>query len=152
MKETISESWTIQLVAAFILLFVAFLALMISYSKVFKSKNEAITIVEKYEGFTSSSIKILNDFLYNTNYKASGHCEVGPNNYGMKTLDDTKLEKVKNGENYKYCVTQFQEIYNKTIHYELTMFYSFNIPALGNIMTFDVKGTTIDLNSKYKLI
>ena len=57
MRESISESWTIQIVAAFILLFVAFLALMISYSKCFKTKNEVISIAEKYRGFLYNTQK-----------------------------------------------------------------------------------------------
>ena len=36
----------------------------------------------------------------------------------------------------------------KPINYEVIMFYTFNIPMFGNIATFEVKGTTIDLNNK----
>ena len=49
MKEVYGSTWTLQLMIGFILLFVAFLTLTITYSKVFKLKNEVLSIIEKYE-------------------------------------------------------------------------------------------------------
>lgn len=136
MRESISESWTIQIVAAFILLFVAFLALMISYSKCFKTKNEVVSIIEKYEGLTSDSKDIIRDYLVSSNYKGSGKCPV----------DYKRYEQV--GSNYKYCVKASLVSSGTLVNYEVIMFYTFNIPMFGNIATFEVKGTTIDLNNK----
>ena len=150
MRESISESWTIQLVAAFILLFVAFLALMISYSKCFKTKNEVLSIVEKYQGFTDDSIEIINDFLTATNYKGTGRCDTtGSAIYGMP-MGGTELVRIHPGNNtsYRYCVRPHKVSDDTLVNYEIIMFYSFNIPAFGNIATFEVKGTTIDLNKK----
>lgn len=153
MRESISESWTIQIVAAFILLFVAFLALMISYSKCFKTKNEVLSIVEKYQGFTEGSggsITIINDFITATNYKGTGRCDTtGSMIYGMP-VGGTKLVKVNSGDNtrYRYCVRPQLVSDDTLVNYEIIMFYSFNIPAFGNIATFEVKGTTIDLSTK----
>lgn len=148
MRESIGESWTIQIVAAFILLFVAFLALMISYSKCFKTKNEVLTIIEKYEGFTDSSINIINNFLTAANYKGTGKCDTSNGVvYGMP-LSGNKFEKADKNTRYKYCVKPDLVSDDTLVNYELTMFYSFNIPAFGNIATFQVKGTTIDLSKK----
>lgn len=148
MRESIGESWTIQIVAAFILLFVAFLALMISYSKCFKTKNEVLSIIEKYEGFDTDSIKIINNFITAANYKGSGSCDTsdGPI-YGMP-LNGTSFVKVTDKTKYRYCVRPEKVSDGTLVNYELTMFYSFNIPAFGNIATFQVKGTTIDLSKK----
>lgn len=150
MRESISESWTIQIVAAFILLFVAFLALMISYSKCFKTKNEVLSIVEKYQGFTPDSIDIINDFITATNYKGTGSCDTsGSTVYGMP-VGGTEFVKVTSGDNtrYRYCVRPELVSDGTLVNYEIIMFYSFNIPAFGNIATFEVKGTTIDLSKK----
>ena len=150
MRESISESWTIQIVAAFILLFVAFLALMISYSKCFKTKNEVLSIVEKYQGFTDTSIGIINDFITATNYRGTGSCDTsGTTIYGMP-IGGNELVRVSSGDNtrYRYCVRPQLVSDDTLVNYEIIMFYSFNIPAFGNIATFEVKGTTIDLNKK----
>lgn len=155
MKESISESWIIQIVAAFILLFVAFLALMISYSKCFKTKNEVISIAEKYRGFTDVSVPIINGYLNSSNYKGAGRCENPPDDqgsYGMPVGGNT-LEEIQDDQQYRYC------IYRRTsdnikdwdgtgtlVTYEVVMFYSFNIPAFGNIFTFEVSGNTVELS------
>ena len=49
MRETIGNTFIIKLVIVFTLLFSAFLALAISYNKVFRMKNEVLSIIEKYD-------------------------------------------------------------------------------------------------------
>ena len=151
MRESISESWTIQIVAAFILLFVAFFALIISYSKCFKVKNEVVSIIEKYEGLTADSEKIIKEYLVSTNYKGYGNCpttDILESNY-------KGYEEVNTGSNkYKYCIKANLVSNGTLVNYEVVLFYSFYIPVFGNIATFEVKGTTIDLNNTnyYKTI
>lgn len=161
MRESIGESWTLQIVAAFILLFVAFLALIISYSKCFKTKNEVISIIEKYEGITSKSAPIIEGFLNNTSYKGYGKCNndysgigaliAGEGNYGLP-VDSNKFEKAQKNKNYRMCVYRRKADNDATLaEYEIVLFYSFNIPAFGNIATFPVSGKTVGLNDKYKV-
>ncbi len=159
MRESISESWTLQIVAAFILLFVAFLALMISYSKCFKTKNEVITIAEKYRGFTDKSVPIINGYLNNSNYKGAGKCEnktlsVEEGSYGMP-VNGTTLEEINEDTMYRYCIyrriSDNTKDWDKTgtlVTYEVVMFYSFYLPAFGNIATFQVTGNTVELSKK----
>lgn len=154
MKESISETWTIQIVTAFVLLFVAFLSLIISYSKCFKTKNEVISIIERYEGFTQESLEIANNYLRNTSYNGSGKCDGHGGlygSYGMRSLDDDALESIDASRNYRYCVYKNQNDYNATVYYEIVLFYSFNIPVFGNIGRFEVKGTTVDLDKNVNI-
>lgn len=133
MRETFGESWTIQIVAAFILLFVSFFALIISYSKTFKTKNEVISIIEKYEGLTTESKQIIQEFLQATNYRGSGKCESGYKAF------------LEEGGKAKYCVKAEYVKDMTLVKYEVVMFYNFYIPAFGNIASFKVTGTTVDL-------
>ena len=55
MRESVGSTWIFQLAIIFILIFSAYLAITINYSKTFKVKNEVISILEKYEGLTDSS-------------------------------------------------------------------------------------------------
>ena len=50
MRQAIGSTWILQLVIIFMLIFVAFLALSINYTKAFRVKNELVTMIEKYEG------------------------------------------------------------------------------------------------------
>ena len=71
MKQSIGATWITGLVVSFMLIFVSFLSLSVNYNKVFRIKNEALTIIEKYEGAKDgegSSIQILNNYLLYNNY------------------------------------------------------------------------------------
>ena len=50
MRQAIGSTWVLQLVIIFMLIFVAFLALSINYTKAFRVKNELVTMIEKFLG------------------------------------------------------------------------------------------------------
>ena len=150
MKESIGESWTIQLIAAFVLLFVAFLSLMIAYSRCFKVKNEVVSIIEKYENL-DDSITIISNYMDAAGYTGSGTCR--ENSEGgityVKTLclgNNGKLDIVKeNKPGCRACIEQQNDNNNHVTVYRVSLFYNFNIPAFGRLATFEVTGKTIDL-------
>ena len=154
MKESISESWTIQLIAAFVLLFVAFLSLMIAYSRCFKVKNEVVSIIEKYETLDKSK-SIISNYMDAAGYTGTGTCR--ENSEGgityVKTLclgNNGKLDPVKgNRTGCRACIEQQNDTNNHVTVYRVSLFYNFNIPAFGRLATFEVTGKTIDL--KYEL-
>lgn len=152
MKEVYGSTWTLQLMVGFILLFVAFLTLTITYSKVFRVKNDVLSIIEKYNGINEDSIEIVNNFLSNSGYNITGVCQSGENIKGVSNLEDTSLSAlsdITNGERYFYCIKKERKNSKRnsltTVNYEVTLFYKFNIPILGNIATFTVKGKTTDM-------
>ena len=145
MKDVYGSTWTLQLVFGFILLFVAFLTLTISYSKVFRMKNEVITIIEKYGGYNAQSAEIINNYLSSSGYQNTGRCE-NKHTLGVTSLDGTP-SSVNNGTRYAYCVSK-EEANNDAlsdVNYEVVLFYKFNIPILGDIASFTVKGKTADM-------
>ncbi len=154
MREAIGGTWLTQLVIIFMLLFVAFLALSLNYTKAFKMKNEVLTIIEKYEGLTdkeNGSIQIINNYLKNNNYRVTKRCPEG--SYGVRSLDSATLTEVtkENKNNYYYCVTKMSksvmangENYKEEgqVYYKVNLFLYFNLPILGDIFKFDVNGST----------
>ncbi len=54
MKESIGGTWILGFVMLFIVLFAAYLAVSINYTKAFKAKNKLINLIEENEGFTAS--------------------------------------------------------------------------------------------------
>lgn len=153
MREAIGGTWLMQLVIIFMLIFVAFLALSLNYTKAFKMKNEVLTIIEKYEGLTNGdegSVAIINNYLKSNGYHTTKACPVG--SYGVRSLDNSVATLVgKNDKNkYYYCVTKFKknEISDKDkkkAYYKVNLFLKFNLPVLGDIFTFEVNGTTGDV-------
>ena len=145
MKESIGSTWVLQLVIAFILLFVGFLTLSLGYSKSYKVKNETLSIIEKYEGLNSQSIEIINNYLVYNNYDSMGKCE-DSTWYGVKDLNVTTLEPVVANEKYYYCVKK-RIAKNEMSYYELNTFFKFHLPIVGDFTSFTIEGSTADIYS-----
>ena len=154
MRTSTGSIWLIGLVVTFMLIFVSFLSLTISYNKVFKIKNETLTFIEKYEGLKEGdkgSIALINNYLQYNNYNTMHYCEEG--DYGSKNLSSTSLELVSNKrEKYYYCVSKrhteqknMPNLKDRT-KYSVKFFYKFNLPVIGDVLTFEVSGETIDIN------
>lgn len=143
MKSTVTTTETFKYVLLFTFLFSAFLALAITYNRVFKQKNEIITIIEKYEGISDNSLKIINKYLITTNYSTTGECQV--DDYGVKDLNSIDLEKVTDSkEKYLYCLSD-KVVTNENadkIYYNIKLFYKFNLPFIGELFTFRITGET----------
>ena len=73
MRQTIGATWVFQLVIIFTLIFAAYIALTINYSKSFRIKNEVISIVEKSQGFTDNGIRLVNNYLLSSGYRTMGN-------------------------------------------------------------------------------
>ena len=146
MKDAYGSTWTLQLVFGFILLFVAFLTLTISYSTVFRMKNEVITIIEKYGGYNAQSAPLINNYLRVSGYKNTGRCE-GDNMIGVRDLEDGSASTISSGTRYSYCVGKEYANNNSIsdVNYEVVLFYRFNIPIIGDIASFAVKGKSSDM-------
>ena len=157
MRETIASTWTMQLVFGFTFLFVSFLAVTISYSRSFRVKNEVISIIEKYGGYTSTAKQIIDDYIVTTGYTVRGKCPFDPGDemFGIKNPGE-EADMINNPGNnnlYLYCVKRKYANNNQVTNvvYEVTMFYRFNLPIVGNITKFVIKGKTTDLLEKNDL-
>ncbi len=151
MRHTIGGTWLLQLMIVFILLFVGFIILTINYSRTVKIKNELIDMVEKYEGINSESIELVNNYLKYTSYNVVGVCvpedteETGV--YGAKDLNSDELEPAKEQEKYYYCIKKYNGA-NTSNYYQITVFYKFNLPVIGDTSSFTIKGTTSNFQSR----
>ena len=130
MRQAIGSTWLMQLVIIFMLIFVAFLALSINYTKAFKTKNELVNMLEEREGIGSGedtgALMLINNYLNYNNYSKRGRCEA--DEYGVSNLNNASLEAVDRAR------------------YQIRIFFNFSLPIIGDIFTFSVEGTTIDIN------
>lgn len=141
MKSTVTTSEIFKYILLFTFLFAAFLALAITYNKVFKLKNETISIMEKYEGISYNSLTIINNYLKNNGYTTEGYCE--SDEYGVKDLNNPDYEEVNDTrEKYFYCLSD-KTVTNSNgskIYYNVKLFFKFNLPFVGDLFTFKITG------------
>ena len=156
MRQTIGATWIFQLVIIFTLIFAAYIALTINFSKSFRVKNEVLSIIEKSQGMTYDGVKLINGYLQSTGYHAFGKCAFQESAvvYGVTSLDPVspKVERMQEGKEYYYCFSKFSNYhdYFKTRgYYRVTLFFKFDLPVLGDIYSFNVDGQTSEIDATY---
>ncbi len=148
MRESIGGTWLTGIVIVFMLIFVAFLALSINYTKAFQMKNDILTMIEKREGFTdgeNGSIKLINNYLSSNGYHTRSRCEAG--SYGVTDLNSVSSEYVSDSSSkqYYYCVKKIGAKVSensKKVYYKVNIYFYFNLPVIGDIFKFNIDGTT----------
>ena len=147
MRQSIGSTWLFSLMIIFILLFTAYLAVAINYSKAFKVKNELINIIEREEGLTSNmdeedpgAVEQIDKYLESVGYVNRGNCPSGYQGYN-KYKDGNKTK-------YGYCVKKYNS-YNEKEHqrayYSVVLFFNMDLPIFGDFFTFRVKGETTEI-------
>ncbi len=161
MRQTIGGTWVFQLVLIFTLIFAAYIALTINYSKSFRIKNEVLGIIEKSQGMTENGIALINNYLNQSGYKTTGKCALvtstnAIHTYGVKSLDvDHPQIEVIDGNNnneYYYCFTKFgnyHSYFKSRAYYKINLFFRFDLPVLGRIGVFNVEGQTSEIDATY---
>lgn len=161
MRESIGGSWLFGTITVFMMIFVGYLVIMINYTSAFKMKNEAVHMIERYEGLSNGdkgSVKLINQYLANSKYTATGKCdcEGADGCYGAKAFNATEkielgnqtslvsLKNIKNTDDYYYCV-KFYNLDNEYGYYDIELFLNFNLPVLDQIAKFGIKGQTIKI-------
>ena len=142
MKEASSTMWTFQMIIIFMLIFSAFLALILVYSKAFSIKNNFISIIEKYDGITKESFMILNNYAKNHSYKEKAHCAGDGTSiwYGVN-IEDNTYEVADENKEYNYCFSEEHDA-RGLIYYNIVIFYRFNLPVLNNLGGYRINGRT----------
>lgn len=146
MRESVGGTWLFGLVITFMLLFVAYLTVMINYSTAFKNKNEVVSIIEKYEGLSSgdtNSISIINNYLKNSGYNATGKCD--EEWYGATSLDSS-ANLIEKADNAYYCV-KYNSTGKQIGYFDVKLFLKFDLPVFGQIGRFKINGQTIKIHN-----
>ena len=166
MRETIAGIWLYGIIFAFILMFAGYLAVSVKYSEAFKIKNDMLWIIESHNGlgFNNSPIestfhpgKMLNGhfggmngvnaYLEGAHYNAKGYCpnDKGTDWYGVKSISYEKksVEKADKKKKYYWCFKKNKA--NGGTYYSIRIFYKFNLPVVGDLVTFSIDGTSVPI-------
>lgn len=149
MRQTIGGTWLLGIMILFILLFVGFIILTLNYARAVRLKNEIVSIVERYEGLNENSLELVNNYLSYNTYSLMGNCTgdtAVQGVYGATSLENAELEEARPGANYYYCVSKHDGT-NTTNYYQITIFYKFNLPIIGDAGRFTIRGTTSNFQS-----
>ncbi len=153
MREAIGGAWLFGLVITFIVFFASFLAISVNFSRAFNMKNEVVDMIEKYEGNNCKARKSIVNSLRQNSYLIYGTCPTNEK-VGDNTLTyigyDAEGKKVENGKRALYCIasnlvdTTDKGGLKKT-YYKVVIFFKIDLPMMGNLTTFRVKGETASI-------
>lgn len=158
MRESIGGTWLIGIVALFIVLFSAFMAYSINYTKAFRAKNGIIDLIEQNEGYTfynGSNIdnmtqeQLMNDSSVQA--KAYALVKSMGYDYGSKSEnkvvcnnDGTISDATKIDAAYQpggYCVYRFCNS-DGTYRYKVVTYVMMKFPVINFGITVPIKGET----------
>lgn len=161
MKESIAQSFIISLILFFFGILLLLLFGSINYSKAFKAKNRIVSIIEKYgsyphkddENYDENVLKkVINEI--DENLAKGGYQTVLEKKYTEDKCADF-VKKLGNatlvfpsednhgtgGRRYDYCVIRVNSS-SLGNYYQVVTFMQFNVPVVGDILRFPVKGET----------
>lgn len=138
MREATGTTFSFQVMILFLLIFSAFLIIVINYSRAYMVKNDMLSVIEKYEGVYDESRDIMNNYILSKGYKGNGKCPEGW--YGVYDLENDYYEESVRNKKYYYCYKEKDE--NEKYYTEIKVFFKFDLPIIGNIMTYGVNGKT----------
>ena len=150
MKDAIGGSLLLNIVVIFTSIIILFFVTMLAYTKAYKIKNRIIEVIEKNEKYDGIVTRTqLNDDLRRAGYITATKDEID------KKCNEKNLNSLAPGETgYLYCV--YCKDYNEATGtcaqettYEVVTYIHFNLPIIGNMMTFAVKGETKTLGRVY---
>ena len=145
MREAFGGSWLLGFVALFIVLFSAYLAVSINYTKAFKAKNKIVSLIEENEGFSTSvgSVATKTDSDLQKSSKTEDRVYYYLKQAGFTLDEETIKGRCPNGDDpYTggYCV---QKMYtSQGAYYKVTTFVKIELPVIWINITVPIKGET----------
>lgn len=145
-KQAISGTWVYATVLIFMVILIAYVTVTINYSASYELSQNIIKVIEQYEGYNDKSRLAIDKILSSGNHTVKGSCKTG--GAGSATIggrigkQPDKEEKLSG--TYDYCIKKTKKKTDgvEKYYYETTIFFSFNIPVLGDLFTFRIPGST----------
>jgi len=133
MKESIANTYILNIVIVFVIIFMFFFAGSLSYTKAFKVKNKIVDILEKYETYDKNAIQEIEQQLGEMGYRVSKGNKACPTRNGKTSIASTINA-------YRYCVYEYET--PKGNYYGVAAYMYFDFPIIGGTMEFPVYGET----------
>ncbi len=151
MRESIGGAWLLGIVTIFIFFFSAFLAYSISYTKAFNVKNNIISIIEQYEGYSTSESDLasLSDEELDKSVEGMVYKNIRNTGYNFSNAQGFDCEGVVNGmpnttTEGGYCVVKYcpNGTNNSNTHYKITTYIALRLPVINVPVRIPISGET----------
>jgi hypothetical protein len=150
MKEAVGGLGITQIVIFFLILFSGYLCLSINLNKAYKVKDQIVSIIEKNNGLDANALAQIQSYMTTVGYRSTGTCSTddgdGYSASGTSTTNDKALFCAKKSKNDSDLTTSKPGDTSKQLplayFYKIKVFFSIDVPIIGNGFGFNLYGTT----------
>ncbi len=151
MRESIGGAWLFGIVIVFIFFFSGFLAYSISYTKAFNVKNNIISFIEEYEGYTigEGDIASRTEEELSKTVEGKAYKLIRNTGYNYTGSQGIACEGTQNGSQNVtteggYCVVKYcpNNVPNSNTHYKITTYIALKLPVINITVKIPITGET----------
>lgn len=142
MKDAVGGSLLLYLVVIFTSIVILFFAGIMAYSKAYKIKNRIIEVIERNETYGTNEVLELTEELKRAGYRSATRDQIG-SKCGLESLTYTE------NAGHFYCVYLDNSSAEEGYSYEVVTYVHFDMPIIGDMLVFPVKGETKILGKNY---
>ena len=144
MRNSIAGTWVYATVLVFMVVLIAYVTITINYSNAYEISENIIKAIEQYEGINPKSLEQIERLMNNT-HTVKGNCGTDDDFVGIN--GNTATKTTNNPGPYSVCVARSDHTVNGVTkyYYSITIFFSFNLPVLGDLFTFKIPGETMGI-------
>ena len=130
MRDAFGGAFSIKLMLIFLMLYVSFMCVALSYARAFRVKNRIINIIEQHEGYvmgqTTEIDRKIDEYLAGAGYHI--------------TYDEVKnVSSCGELQGHGYCVVQMA---NNPTYYKVETYMVFKVPIIGVNFPVRIAGET----------
>lgn len=135
MRDAFGGAFSVKLMLIFLMLYVSFMCVALSYARAFRVKNRIINIIEQYEGYvvgqTEEIEEEIDKYLKKAGYNIS--------DTDVVRADGKRISSCDALEGRGYCIVPMS---NNPTYYKVETYMVFKIPILNVKFPISIEGET----------
>ena len=148
MRDAFGGTFMFRLIIIFIVLFVTFATIAVSYAKTYRLKNAVIDIIEQNQlgyGNTNNTwnTDLIDNYLDKSRYDVNDNSTYKACNRQNGSSKSARLSR--NG----VCIALIED--GKSNYYRITLYMMIKIPGINYSAVIPVSGETKDYSKRYKI-
>lgn len=144
MRDAFGSTFMFKLIIIFIVFYVSFMTIAVSYAKVFRIKNEVINILEQYQ-FDSNNLSEWNNIV-------NGKVDPYLSSFGYKYTDNETIREncTKKGgklSNNGVCVVRNDlDTKGRSVYYNVVVYLVISFPVFSQDFVVPITGESATIN------
>ena len=144
MRDAFGSTFMFKLIIIFLVFYVSFMTIAVSYAKVFRIKNEVINILEQYQ-FDSNNLSEWNNIV-------NGKVDPYLSSFGYKYTNNAAISKICNDKHGRLSDNGVCIVRNdlgrsgRSVYYNVIVYLVISFPIFSQDFVIPITGETTTIN------